>query len=307
MLNDFFHFFSVRPDNQFYECTLCPAKSGRKDNIRRHVRNLHSESDDELRTILQKIFDNFNKKKQESTEKTGGKREEKTEHGSSGNAKEIQITTPSAQQSIEPNEPNEIVNATTVVRNIATSVIKFVGRSQDIQPSCPAETEKGVEPLPPQQCTPRAPPAAKDEMLMLQQPPKLCEVSQSQQKSLNTMQSTDSNTIDSIAEIGVNFPSLEPLNFDPFPDMTPLPLINTNTNLTVYRQLLSPYLRKPENSSDQTPNNTLNEPPLCEQSSRHFKSNSIPTPNVSRATPTPTLVIDRPPKKMIEKYEIYRK
>lgn len=263
-------------DNQFYECTLCPARSGRKDNIRRHVRNLHSESDDELRAILQKIFENFNKKKNELTEKMSELRDEKTENVVRGIANEFKGNTICVQQ---PNETNATVSSTNVVRNIATSVIKFVGRSQDIQ-TCWPEQKNDKEYSQSKQTLS----SKRDET----SPAKLY-LNQIEQKSSCSVPTMDTGTIDSIAEIGVNLPSLEPLNFDPFPDITPLPLLNTNTNLTVYRQLLSPYLKKTENLNEKTLNNAS-------------------TGNATQAEITaPTLIIDRPPKKMIEKYEIFRK
>lgn len=259
---------------------MCSAKSGRKDNIRRHVRNLHSDSDDELRAILQKIFENFNKKKNTSTEKMTGSREGKTENMAQASANEVQQNAICVEQ---PNETNATVNSTNVVRNIATSVIKFVGRSQDIQPCWPEEENRNIEQL---QST-RISSPVRDEPSSVE----LCQGNQMEQKLPCVVPITEAGTIDSIAEIGVNLPSLEPLNYDPFPDITPLPLLNTNTNLTVYRQLLSPYLKKSENLNEITRKDPLN---------------SATTAQAEAMTPA-TLVIDRPPKKMIEKYEIFRK
>lgn len=273
---------------------MCPARSGRKDNIRRHVRNLHSESDDELRTILQKIFENFNRKKKELTETTSAKREEKTENKARPETtNEFQENTICVQLPNETDEP--IVNATKVVRNIATSVIKFVGRSQIIQTCEPVETKKLKEHSQPE----KSPISERNQVSSISsQPTKEME---QKQRSPKPVQTIENSTIDPIVEIGASFPSLEPLNFDPFPNLAPLPMLNTNTNLTVYRQLLSPYLKKSDNSSEHTTNND----PLREQSSRYLKTNqSMTTNNVNQPT---TLIIDRPPKKMIEKYEIYRK
>lgn len=262
---------------------MCPAKSGRKDNIRRHVRNLHSESDDELREILHKIFENFNKKKIELTEQMSGLREEKTENVMRSVVDEFQKNTICVEQS---NETNTAVSSTNVVRNIATSVIKFVGRSQNIQTYWPEEKNSNKKHLQSKQTSS----LTKDESSA-----KFYQAIQMERKSPCPVQTIDTGTIDSISEsneIGVNLPSLEPLNFDPFPDITPLPLLNTNTNLTVYRQLLSPYLRKTENSNEKPTNST---------------STGNATQVETTTIPPPTLVIDRPPKKMIEKYEIFRK
>lgn len=272
-------FFS---DNQCYECTLCPAKSGRKDNIRRHVRNLHSDSDDELRLILEKIFDNFEKKKTQLTAKLTEAREEKTEKGAATNTDMITKSMVCLQETNPTNQTNisceETTKTSNVVRNIATSVIKFVGRPQSQQPQ-----KKEEKRLPQIQVT------------------TIPEEEQETSGSNNTVHVepkpqnptlVDTNSVDPIAEIGVNFPSLEPLNFDPFPDITPLPLLNTNTNLTVYRQLLSPYLKKPTDPNNDGLNSTVKE--QKDSSNKHLKPST-----------TTTMIIDRPPKKMIEKYEIY--
>lgn len=224
---------------------------------------------------MQKIFENFNKKKNETTEKMSGSREEKTENVAQASAIEVQENAICVEQS---NEANATVNSTNVVRNIATSVIKFVGRSQDIQPCWPEEENKTTGPV---QSTQTSSPV-RDEKLAAES----CQGNQMEQKLSCDVPTPETGTIDPIAEIGVNLPSLEPLNYDPFPDIRPLPLLNTNTNLTVYRQLLSPYLRKSENLNEIT--------------------RKEPTNTAQAETMTP-LVIDRPPKKMIEKYEIFRK
>lgn len=76
----------------------------------------------------------------------------------------------------------------------------------------------------------------------------------------------------------------KPLNYEPFPEIAPLPLLNTSSNLSVYRQLLSPYLKKPTNATAAAAASTA-------------------TMNVKQPSKqTPVFVIDRPPKKMIEKY-----
>lgn len=172
---------------------------------------------------------------------------------------------------------DETPRSTNVVRNIATSVIKFVGRSQDIQSQkteakCSQKNQETVSVLDKRESVEPSYRIPKDHK---QGNSAVCET----------------GAVDPIAEIGVNLPSLEPFNFDPFPDIRPLPLLNTNTNLTVYRQLLSPYLKKSINSNAERSDNTAAEPP-----------NKLAKPG-----PTTTMVIDRPPKKMIEKYEIYRK
>lgn len=262
-----FLFFSVyTTDNAaFYECTLCSAKSSRKDNIRRHVRNLHSESDEELRQILKNIFDNFEKEKNKSN------KDEKTEKSKTTmNIEESKNASVCANEMIEARKSiEEPIMSLNVVRNIATSVIKFVGRSRGVQSV--HENEEII---------------AEQTKTTVYEPERV-QFDQKQQSS------STANEPDSIAEIGVNLPSLEPLNFDPFPDIAPLPLINTNTNLTVYRQLLSPYLKKQPASSSENSNSKPMEPNGCLE--KNFKLSS-----------TTAMIIDRPPKKMIEKYEIYR-
>lgn len=259
-----FHFIHI--DNAFYECTLCSAKSGRKDNIRRHVRNLHSESDDELQKILEKIFANFEKKKNVPATNSNVVRE-KTEATVNENATEKEICVPESNNVIE-----EPIKSAKTVRNIATSVIKFVGRSQNIQVNHKKEEYNSK---------------ANDVNRLTVDSTEPIQIEQ----NLPSSTVVESCIPDPIAEIGVSLPSLEPLNYDPFPDIAPLPLINTNTNLTVYRQLLSPYLKNKQSTATNENNTVLpqHSPNKC------LKSNST------------AMVIDRPPKKMIEKYEIYRK
>lgn len=261
----------------FYECILCSAKSGRKDNIRRHVRNLHSESDERLRQILEKIFDNFEKKKIETAAKAIVVRDEKTEKSNVAMNYEKPVGTCTQELAHAVNsvgEPIKLMDC--AVKNIATSVIKFAGRSEDVKPQDVQLGIMSVKSTAKQTGTYSYGKLHSDEF-------------DEEQPILNA------NEPDSIAEIGVNLPSLEPLNFEPFPDIAPLPFINTNTNtnLTVYRQLLSPYLKKQTDSSGEK----LNSVPAASITSTktNFSHNSAAT-----------MIIDRPPKKMIEKYEIYR-
>lgn len=252
-------------DTAFYECTLCSAKSGRKDNIRRHVRNLHSESEEELRLILEKIFENFANKKNGLNTGKITHREKKTETKAAKSATAgLANTIPVANKNVLDN-PNR-----SVVRNIATSVIKFVGRTQDVlQP----QTEE-IQP----QSTHSAPEPS---------PSNTSEKQQTRHRSIEQLSQSEG---DPIAETGVNLPSLEPLNLEPFPHIVPLPFLNTNTNLTVYRQLLSPYLKKPSNTS----------------TDGSGSSSMVPANTSLKPGTSMPMVIDRPPKKMIEKYEVYR-
>lgn len=255
------------------------------------MRNLHAESEDELRLILQKIFDNFaNKKGNGSTAPI----ENKTERSEAATKTVSAIEKNVGCEQHDVNAINEVIKepemtakSPDVVRNIATSVIKFVGRVQDVQP---AEREAQSENANQNESTKSAT-AIRDR----DEPETV--VSKPRTKSLNeTITSTLIQTID--PEIAVNLPSLEPLSFDQFPDIAPLPLLNTNTNLNVYRQLLSPYLRKPAEPTRTDTGHSV-QPIDSPQSTQTNKLKSGPT-----AT---TVVIDRPPKKMIDKYEIFRK
>lgn len=236
---------------------MCSAKSGRKDNIRRHVRNLHSNSGEEIQSILKKIFDNYAKKHDSKVLISMGENEtEKKE--ASVDARETQ--------------PNDNLNECEVaiasernlsLKNIATSVIKFAGRAQDQQLKSINDSQQAVI-----------------------QPTKEIYIEQNERKDscLNTPKLNLNNTnLDQIADTGVDLASFnyEPLNYDPFPEIAPLPLINTSTNLTVYRQLLSPYLKKSTKSNDDISTNA-----------------NIAESNLKSTT----IKIDRPPKKMIEKY-----
>lgn len=239
------------------------------------MRNLHSDSDEELHQILEKIFDNFDKKKNKSTaDSSVVVREEKTEKSMAAMNTNESVNVAACVQ--EPNEVREsieeIVKPLAVVKNIATSVIKFVGRSQEV---CVHEVDEK---------------RAKQSEKTADQPEPPIQIEPELVRVNHPIPSAISEP-DSIIEIGVNLPSLEPLNFDPFPDITPLPLIKTNTNLTVYRQLLSPYLKKQPDSSN---------------SSSHSSTSTEPRDSPKKASSTTTMVIDRPPKKMIEKYEFYR-
>lgn len=225
---------------------------------------MHSESDEELQQILDKIFDNFEKRKTSLTADSGVVREEKTDKSIA--AQEL--------SQVERSIGDVTIKPSGVVRNIATSVIKFVGRSQDVSTQEEKEEKNGAKPVE----------IAVDKPIQVE--PESVEVAPEQPSSTATEH-------DPIAEIGVNLPSLEPLNFDAFPSIAPLPLINTNTNLTVYRQLLSPYLKKQPDSSSSSSNST--------DASTQPRGSPKKTYKLSS-----TMVIDRPPKKMIEKYEFYR-
>lgn len=153
---------------------------------------------------------------------------------------------------------------TNVPKNNTTSVIKFAGRTNQQIDNVIDPTEKSKTIL-----------------------NSLVRATHIEHEKLN------GNEINPVCTDVIDLPSLnyEPLNLDPFPEIAPLPPINTNTNLSVYRQLLSPYLKKSTNGA-------------C--SSRTSRESTSSQNQSNEPSPKPPIVIDRPPKKMIEKYEIYR-
>lgn len=246
------------------------------------MRNLHAESEDELQVILHKIFDNFAKKRTPLP----SPKEKKTEKSQTTIklpvAEDKVVCVQQGNQSHGTNVPRksteETIKSAAVVRNIATSVIKFVGRSHDSQ-----MPQKEME--------------STNESNSISQQFNIITPASIQPEPVSTAHKSQPaiqagiNELD--PEIGVNLPSLEPLCFDQFPAIAPLPLLSTNSNLNVYRQLLSPYLRKPTESSSAGSNVTSIDSE--KGGNKNFKLGSATA-----------VVIDRPPKKMIEKYEIYR-
>lgn len=275
-------------DNLLYECTLCKAKSGRKDNVRRHVRNLHSDSGEKLETILTKIFNNFTKKQSQSTKKTENK-SNRTEIPNDDNVNCVENLTGLQSEQIDSTKVTDldvtIDESPKVLRNIATSVIKFAARVQQTNDCCIQDKPNII--------------SAPTISITLTEENDIDRRIENSKIEQPTVRVTDSNpAVDMNLEIGVDLPSLnyEPLTYDPFPKFAPLPLLNTNTNLSVYRQLLSPYLRKTTALSNANAN------PVDP-----VESNSQPTATRNETqTKTPVKVIDRPPKKMIDKYDFYR-
>lgn len=258
-------------DDISYECTLCPAKSNRKDNIRRHVRNLHSNSEKELESILSIIIENFSKKQNLRDKKT----ENVYSKGISDHSEVKRKSDETARAEASHIIPRAIVEieAVEIPKNNTTSVIKFAGRTNHAQESSLNENN------------PNSVSSTIHETNRTNEVPSY--VSKTERKEVAESENIVV-AIDPITEMGPELPSLnyEPLNLEPFPEITPLPLLNTSTNLTVYRQLLSPYLRKPPTETN-----------------REVPSNAKQT---TEPIPKPAIIIDRPPKKMIEKYEIYR-
>lgn len=77
---------------------MCSTKSNRKDNIRRHVRNLHSDASENTKTILATIFKNY--------------------------AKKSANTSSGSQEKCDENQSKQH----SVQKSNTTSVIKFVGK-----------------------------------------------------------------------------------------------------------------------------------------------------------------------------------
>lgn len=264
-------------DENFFECTLCSAKSNRRDNIRRHVRNLHSSSEQELQIILEKIVENFTIKRNRKSDKTKVMVPD-TESLRRNDIEKYGVIESTELEIVETEcvaKDDDEISVLSEPMNNTTSVIKFAGRvNASQQENLFIDLESKTEQV-------QAGDADTMELTNISSPLHPTDVMMVKKVIENP-----------IAETPRELPSMnyEPLTFDPFPDIAPLPLINTN-NLSVYRQLLSPYLKKTTNNSTQDRIN----------SSQAVKpSNSMVGPAKS------TIVIDRPPKKMIEKYEIYR-
>lgn len=203
------------PGNQYYKCTLCRAKSTRKDNIRRHVRNLHAESGVDVQTILDEIFRKYSERnKQTDVDNTRNeKTEDKPEKSDTSTAEPTVIERCSRDDGQQ-------------VKNMPMSVIKFVGKA-----SAPIDvvTEES-----------RSSTVIQKNNDLPRPKPNQCDVRS--QSYMEPMLASDWNTL----QCGVVMPTYQPLTLDPIPQMEPLPLLTThiNTNLSVYRQLLSPYLRR---------------------------------------------------------------
>lgn len=209
-------FFFCPLGNLYYECSLCEAKTTRKDNIRRHVRNIHAETVDDVETILNEICRNHaerNKQTDKSSSKV--KRKEKTEKITK---KLVVPTTTTVIERCHRDDGQQIKNA-------PMSVIKFVGKSTAPIDLVTDKSSCVVNLLPTKNNDPKRDP---------------CSAQDRSNTEPETM--SDWNTF----ECGVEMPTYQPLTLDPIPQMEPLPLLTThnNSNLSVYRQLLSPYLRR---------------------------------------------------------------
>lgn len=152
-----------------YECTLCETKTTRKDNIRRHVRNLHANEDINIDKILENIFTNFSKQFIDKGEK-------KTE-----------------QNSIYSNDD------ATIARNGLTSVIKFIGKSEEKSNIDATKMNSEID------------------------------------RKIREKEVQSSYTFTKSI--------YKPLTLEPIPSVEPTPLV-IKSNLNVYHELLSPYLKR---------------------------------------------------------------
>lgn len=252
---------------RYYECTVCSARSGREDNIRRHVRNLHASTDNETHAILKRIFDNYALKyESQSRINLNENYTKKTDNN------ESDINSTGTVESTQANEINELNQATVIEeasptvnelnefrqpKNIMTSVIKFAGRAPSLNTTI--NTAQNHDSAIGRITDSRFNDASSDTNI---------------QEPIADTQPTNMSDIDVVPA------NYKPLNYEPYPEIAPLPLLNTNTNLSVYRQLLSPYLKKTSGST---------------------ASASPESSNTSNSKQT-SVIIDRPPKKMIKKY-----
>lgn len=256
---------------------MCPARSGRKDNIRRHVRNLHSTTDDQMHAILRQIFANFTRKHEPRPASTLA--EPPTNKTDNEDSDSFTVDDPMESAESSPLHRSDHAAASNVPnkeptgdvagqidgvqpKNIVTSVIRFAGRA----PSsliAHATTNKGqIEEPPPTQDVAQRRLSTVEGSVPTQKP--------ADGSAPPLRHGPQENDLD-LAPL-----SYKPLNYEPLPELAPLPLLNTNNNLSVYRQLLSPYLRKPATVTRAA--DTANRPKQA------------------------SVIIDRPPKKMIGKY-----
>lgn len=170
----------------FYECILCTVKCSRRDNIRRHVRNIHSQ--DNMADILRTIFQNYAKNNQNN---------DKTD---------------------DVNKPKESRNATSVIRFAAkrSSPITVVPKVNHVAPIQHSDNSRVI--------------VSNPEVLV----------------SGNNELMNDG--IATVSDVGANKMENVYQSLDLEPSPLPMPSITTPrpqtcSNINVYRQLLSPYLK----------------------------------------------------------------
>lgn len=221
-------------------------------------------------SILKVIFENFARKHEpQSIRQLNEHISNKTENDVSDSDRvdtaklndSTQVNRISHQAAVVATAVNFVENVEcTKPKNIMTSVIKFAGRAPSLNiPSITHNQPAHQQTDDTNKTNSINSPVVRDATTQI---------------TINTV--TPATTDNDLDLTPINY--YKPLNYEPFPEIAPLPLLNTNTNLSVYRQLLSPYLKKPANAN---------------------VAASTATTNVKQQT---SVIIDRPPKKMIKKY-----
>lgn len=262
------------PENTFYECTLCPTKSNRRDNIRRHVRNLHSDASEGIKVVLATIIENYTKK---SVIAVNSPKETFWEK-SLDDSLEHQSNTTSVIKFIGKLDIDEAKNNADKELKSSSDCSVIVNTNAAlnlIHPSASSSTSSNVE--------------------------SALSATESVSSNIEPCESKNNSPVDNIYNaIPLKSPSILPPVIEPLQLLPPPP----QHNISVYRQLLSPYLKPTaKQKSNSVPlttenlNNFLNQIPGTSTSTKHaenliFKGNAI--------------VIDKPPKKMYDKNEIYR-
>lgn len=240
-----------------------------------------------MHSILREIFANFTRKHEPRPQRMSDAHTNKTdnENSDSNTMDPMEFVDAShvdqPDHTVASNLPNKDANIDVAdqvenvqPKNIVTSVIKFAGRAPPSLITLPTFNNSPNEEPPVKEVSQSSVKVIEDNA-----PTQKSALHQSQQHTSNaTSAATAATTTHGTHENDLDLASLnyKPLNYEPLPEMAPLPLINTNSNLSVYRQLLSPYLKKSE--------------PV---------TRAVDVPNRAKQ---PSVIIDRPPKKMIEKY-----
>lgn len=125
-------------------------------------------------------------------------------------------------------------------------------------------------------------------------------------KALKTDHQTQNKTIIVPEENALDSPVYKPLTLEPprsSPFMEPLQLMPPQDNISIYRQLLSPYLKSAAKSKSNACNQTqINN----DDSTAHTACASNNNSCSALSTKGNIIIINKPPKKMYDKNEIYR-
>lgn len=187
-LNIFFYYYIFCTGSIVFRCPLCDIQSGRKDNILRHIRNLHSDAN--FDDVIKKISKTVTRRKiPEAAE---------TEH-------RIESTEEVNVSQTLPNVVTEMAKNSNAVCQYQ-SVIQFAGRSQT-PPPLPTEDSED--------CT--------------------TEINTAVVSTSNYDDNAEKNLRKSFSN-QLRVELVEPNERD-----------QTISNISIYRQLLSPYLRPPPN------------------------------------------------------------